>query len=99
VKRVDIVIGTCALVFAAVALDRSLALDFFQRSGIPGPGFFPTLLAIAIGVMGLALVVTRLLGDAVRFGEFGAPSSTEVGRALTVSSLSPRSLSSWSGSW
>jgi len=83
-KRIDILIGIGCVVFASVALDQSLALDFFQRSGIPGPGFFPTFLAIAIGAIGLMLVVSRLVGDAARFGEFSAPSPTELGRALAV---------------
>jgi putative tricarboxylic transport membrane protein len=83
-RRVDIVIGAVSVIFAGFVLAQALALDFFQRSEIPGPGFLPVLLAIAIGILGVVIVVTRLAGNDKQFGEFSWPSRSEFGRSLTV---------------
>jgi putative tricarboxylic transport membrane protein len=83
-RRVDIVIGAVSVIFAGFVLAQALALDFFQRSEIPGPGFLPVLLAIAIGILGVVLVATRLVGNDKQFGTFSWPSRNELGRSLTV---------------
>lgn len=83
-RRVDIVIGAVSVVFAGFVLAQALALDFFQRSEIPGPGFLPVLLAIAIGILGLVIIATRLVGNDRQFGAFAWPAPREFGRTLTV---------------
>jgi hypothetical protein len=83
-KRVDILIGAVSVILAGFVLTQALALDFFQRSEIPGPGFLPVLLAIAIGIVGLAIIATRLAGNDRQFGAFTWPSPSEFGRSLTV---------------
>lgn len=77
-------IGGIAVVFAGFVLVQALALDFIQRSNIPGPGFFPTFLACAIGLLGVLLFVSRLRGTADQFGEAAAPSRGELSRSMIV---------------
>jgi hypothetical protein len=83
-RRVDIVIGAVSVIFAGFVLAQALALDFFQRSEIPGPGFLPVLLAIAIGILGIVIIATRLAGSDRQFGAFSWPSWGEFGRSLSV---------------
>ena len=78
------VIGGVALVFAALVLVQALSLDLIQRSNIPGPGFFPTVLAIAIGILGVLLFVSRFFGAADQFGAADLPSLGEMRRSMTV---------------
>lgn len=82
-RPIDIGIGLFFVVFAALVLTQSLGFEFYSR-GIPGPGFFPTLLALGIGIVGVLLVVSRLRGVDLEFGTFARPSRTELGRAMTV---------------
>jgi putative tricarboxylic transport membrane protein len=83
-RRVDILIGAVSVIFAGFVLAQALALDFFQRSEIPGPGFMPVLIAIAIGILGIIIIATRLVGNERQFGVFSWPSGREFGRSLTV---------------
>jgi putative tricarboxylic transport membrane protein len=51
VRKVDIAAGVIFIIFGVFVLTRSLPLNFYAE-GVPGPGFFPTLLAIAMAVTG-----------------------------------------------
>lgn len=82
-RPIDMGIGLFFVAFAGLVLTQSLGFEFYSR-GIPGPGFFPTLLALAIGIVGILLVTSRLRGPDVDFGAFARPSRSELGRALTV---------------
>jgi putative tricarboxylic transport membrane protein len=81
-RRADILVGAAAILLAGFVLAEAQGLEFFQRTDIPGPGFLPTLLAIGIGVIGLLLVVTRLVGRPERFGSFPRLSASEFGRSM-----------------
>lgn len=82
-RTVDIAIGIFFVAFAGVVLTQSVQLEYYDR-GIPGPGFFPILLACALALTGLLLVVSRLRGADADFGVFEGPSRSELRRALTV---------------
>jgi hypothetical protein len=83
-RRVDIFVGTISVIFAGFVFTQAIALDFFQRSEIPGPGFLPVLLAITIGILGVVIVATRLVGNDKQFGAFSWPSWNEFRRSLSV---------------
>lgn len=59
--RSDVVIGAVVTAVGVAAFATALQMSFFSR-GIPGPGFFPTLLSAALGVLGLVLVAQGLRG-------------------------------------
>jgi hypothetical protein len=83
-RNIDIGIGLMALVVAAAYGSEARSLEIFQRSGIPGPGFLPGLLAIAMGVIGALLIGSRLFGPAERFGTSRALSFDMVSRSSIV---------------
>lgn len=83
-RKVDIAIGAFFFVAGAVVLPLALALDLYQRSGIPGAGFFPVVLSITILSLGAALVISRLIGSAGQFGDWSPPRTPEARRALGV---------------
>lgn len=59
-QRADVVAGTAVAALGAFALVTALNLAFLSDSGVPGPGFFPTLLSGLLVVLGLVLGVTNL---------------------------------------
>lgn len=59
-READVVVGAIVAVFGGFVLFLSLQLRFYSAN-VPGPGFFPTLLAIALIVLGASLALTRLL--------------------------------------
>ncbi|MGH2775729.1 MAG: tripartite tricarboxylate transporter TctB family protein [Actinomycetota bacterium] len=81
-QQVDIGIGAIVVALALFVLVQSLQLDFYL-DGIPGPGFFPTLLAVALGLAGVALAVTSFIGRK-ESEEFEAPSRAQLMRSLSV---------------
>ncbi len=83
-RKVDIAIGAFFFVAGASVLPLALALDLYQRSGIPGAGFFPLVLSVTILSLGAALVISRLIGPAERFGKWSPPSLPSARRALGV---------------
>jgi hypothetical protein len=64
-QRADVVAGTAVAALGAFALVTALNLAFLSRSGVPGPGFFPTLLSGLLVVLGALLAVTSLRGRPV----------------------------------
>jgi putative tricarboxylic transport membrane protein len=80
-RRVDIVAGAIFIAFGVFVLTQSLPLNFYAE-GVPGPGFFPTLLAIAMAVAGGLLLFTRLRRPEAALGDFALPSRTQAGRSL-----------------
>lgn len=60
-QRADVVAGTVVAVLGAFALVTALNLAFLSDSGVPGPGFFPTLLSGLLVVLGVVLGATRAL--------------------------------------
>jgi hypothetical protein len=59
-QRADVVAGTAVAALGAFALVTALNLAFLSNSGVPGPGFFPTLLSGLLVVLGILLAVISL---------------------------------------
>lgn len=59
-QRADVVAGTTVAALGAFALVTALNLAFLSDSGVPGPGFFPTLLSGLLVVLGILLAVISL---------------------------------------
>jgi putative tricarboxylic transport membrane protein len=82
-RLVDIVAGAVLIALSIVVIPESLALQFYSE-GVPGPGFFPTLLAITLVVSGALLIASRLTKPANAFPEFERPSRSQAQRSLGV---------------
>lgn len=80
-RKVDVSAGAILIACGVFVLTQSLPLNFYSE-GVPGPGFFPTLLAIAMAVAGGLLLFTRLRRPEAALGEFELPSRTQAGRSL-----------------
>ncbi|HEY3747624.1 MAG TPA: tripartite tricarboxylate transporter TctB family protein [Pseudonocardiaceae bacterium] len=61
-QRADVVAGTAVAALGAFALVTALNLAFLSQSGVPGPGFFPTLLSGLLVVLGVVLAIMSLRG-------------------------------------
>jgi putative tricarboxylic transport membrane protein len=81
--QVDTGIGVIVVALALFVLMQSLQLNFYV-DGIPGPGFFPTLLAIALGLTGLILTVVSFVRAKTSSEPFEAPTRSQVMRSLSV---------------
>jgi putative tricarboxylic transport membrane protein len=82
-RKVDIMSGAAVTVFGAFFLIESLQLDYFTE-GVPGPGFFPSLLGLVVITTGILLIVTRLVKPERSFGEFNAPSRPQLNRSIGI---------------
>lgn len=58
-REVDVLSGSLLVVLGIFVTIQGLGLGFY-RGDVPGPGFFPTVLAVLLAVAGLTLVLTRL---------------------------------------
>jgi tripartite tricarboxylate transporter TctB family protein len=54
-------LGVVAAAFGVIALIDASGLDMFGKKGVPGPGFFPISLSVAIIGLGLLLTVVSVL--------------------------------------
>jgi putative tricarboxylic transport membrane protein len=79
-RRVDIGIGLFFIAFGLFGVSQSLQLPLSQRGGIPGAGLFPLVLSIALIVLGVLLIVTRLRGGTEGDEHLAWPTRTEAGR-------------------
>jgi putative tricarboxylic transport membrane protein len=82
-READAFSGAVIAVFGAFALVQSLQLSFYIE-GIPGPGFFPALVAIALICLGAWLVVTRLRTARDSADGFEMPSRQQATRSLSL---------------
>lgn len=80
-QKVDIGIGLVIATFGAYSLFRALELRFYQES-VPGPGFFPAVLALFLILGGLGLSVTRLMAPDEDSKDFDLPSTEEARRSV-----------------
>ncbi len=80
-RKVDIVSGAVFAIFGVVTLIQSLQLSF-STEGVPGPGFFPGLLAGALIVTGSLLVITRVVKPESAVGGFAWPTGGQARRSL-----------------
>jgi hypothetical protein len=81
--QIDMGLGAIFVALALFVLIQSLQLDFYVES-VPGPGFFPTLLAIALAIAGFILTITSFVGRKDSQEEFDAPTRAQVKRSLSV---------------
>ena len=91
VKTADVIVGAITVALAAYVLFGSRDLDFYA-DGVPGPGFFPIVVAIALLISGSLLIVSRLFNIAVpeeedREREQIVPRSLLVWLALIMSAV------------
>ncbi|WP_028936294.1 tripartite tricarboxylate transporter TctB family protein [Pseudonocardia spinosispora] len=56
----EIVLGVVVAALGVGALTAAVGLDRFGAHGVPGPGFFPDLLAVLLIVLGLLLALVSL---------------------------------------
>jgi putative tricarboxylic transport membrane protein len=80
-REVDIGAGALFAVFGLYVLVLSLRLDFYD-DGVPGPGFFPAVLAIALVLCGILLILLRWRGSREDAGRFDLPSRSQAKRSL-----------------
>ena len=81
--QIDMGLGAIFVALALFVLIQSLQLDFYVES-VPGPGFFPTLLAVALAIAGSILTVTSFIGRKDSQEEFETPTRAQVQRSLSV---------------
>lgn len=81
--QVDMGLGAIFVAIALFILFQSMQLDFYVDN-VPGPGFFPTLLALSLAIAGSILTVTSFLGRKDSQEEFEAPTRAQVKRSLSV---------------
>jgi hypothetical protein len=74
-------LGVVAAAFGVVALIDASDLDMFGKKGVPGPGFFPISLSVAVVALGLLLVAVSVLRGA-RHGRGPAGQMHGVGAEL-----------------
>lgn len=78
-------LGVVAVAFGVVSLFGASSLAMFGKKGIPGPGMFPTVTAVAVTVLGLTLVgISVLRRIRTGPGESLAGTKPEVLRSLSV---------------
>jgi putative tricarboxylic transport membrane protein len=82
-RRVDIGFGAFVLAVGVLVFTQAIGLTFYRES-VPGPGFMPTLLAIALALSGAALIGTRLRGTDAKFGQVKLPAATPARKVLGV---------------
>lgn len=58
-REVDVLSGALLAALGLFVAFQGLGLGFYDAD-VPGPGFFPTVLAVLLTIAGLTLVVTRL---------------------------------------
>lgn len=80
-REVDIACGAFFMALGGFVLVHSLRLDFYLE-GVPGPGFFPSLLAIGLTVLGVVLVLSRLLTAREGHADFQFPSRRQAKRSF-----------------
>ncbi len=82
-READTISGVVLVVLGVFVLFQSLQLSFYIES-IPGPGFFPALLAIALVALGAWLVITRLRAARNADDGFELPSRHQAIRSLSL---------------
>ncbi|MGH3326356.1 MAG: tripartite tricarboxylate transporter TctB family protein [Streptomycetales bacterium] len=80
-RQVDLASGAVFVVFGVFVLIQSLQLDLYVE-GVPGPGFFPGLLAVAMALSGALLIVTRRKAASADAEGFTLPSRRQATRSL-----------------
>jgi putative tricarboxylic transport membrane protein len=82
-RGVDALSGVVLAIFGVFMLYQSLQMSFYADN-VPGPGFFPALLAVALIVLGATLVVTRLRTPHDTADRLRLPSRQQASRSLSL---------------
>jgi putative tricarboxylic transport membrane protein len=80
-RQVDVIAGSIVTLVGFLVLYHSLQLAFYVED-VPGPGFFPTLLAVALSACGAALAASSARASEDDAEEFVLPSSWQARRSL-----------------
>jgi putative tricarboxylic transport membrane protein len=80
VRTVNVVAGAFFIGLSALVLIEGLGLQFYVE-GVPGPGFFPTLLAITLALCAALLIAMSLAKPAQVVGEFEPPTRAQAQRS------------------
>jgi putative tricarboxylic transport membrane protein len=79
-RRVDVIAGSIFVAVGVFVLFQSLKLSFYIDE-VPGPGFFPTVLAVALMICGGLLILMTLTGSS-KGEEFELPTRGQAQRSL-----------------
>ncbi len=82
-READAICGAVIAAAGVLVLVQSLQMTFYT-DGVPGPGFFPALVAVALIVLGAACTVTRLRTAHDAAERFRLPSRQQAGRSLSL---------------
>lgn len=82
-QRIDVGLGAIVLALGLFVLLQGQELDFYL-GGIPGPGFFPSLLAGALAITGTLLCLSGLFGSKDTSEDFDPPTRAQAKRSLAV---------------
>jgi putative tricarboxylic transport membrane protein len=80
-RHVDIIAGIVFALVGVLVLFHSLQLPFYVED-VPGPGFFPTLLAVALSVCGAVLALSRARASEDDADKFELPTRWQAKRSL-----------------
>ncbi len=88
-RRLDFCTGLVTTAVGLLALWDASDLPMFGQNHVPGPGFFPKVLAILLTVLGVLLAVTALRGQPAEIVEDseGAAAPNRAGRVRAVAVL------------
>ncbi|MGH3344327.1 MAG: tripartite tricarboxylate transporter TctB family protein [Carbonactinosporaceae bacterium] len=82
-REVDLASGAGCTALGVFVLLQSVQLDLYVE-GVPGPGFFPALLAIAMALSGALLVVSRVRAAGADGDECRLPTRRQATRSLSL---------------
>jgi hypothetical protein len=82
-RQIDVGLGAIIVALGIFVLLQSLRLDFYLE-GIPGPGFFPTLVAGALAIAGGLLCLSGLFGHKDTSADFDPPTRSQARRSLGI---------------
>lgn len=82
-QRIDVGLGAILVALGIFVLLQSLQLDFYLE-GIPGPGFFPTLVAGTLAITGGLLCLSGLFGHKDTSKDFDPPTRSQAKRSLGI---------------
>ena len=73
--------GAVFVALSGLVLVEGVGLQFYSE-GVPGPGFFPILIAVTLAISGILLIASRAAKPAGDFSEFERPSRSQAHRSF-----------------